>query len=481
MNSYNNIIRSIFQPSSLKIFISIGFFVLSAVTLAQQDTLRYEAGISTVISTGKYAPFWLQTNQYGKIPASPASALLFAGIEKEYYHPEKVVDYGFKANALIRTFGGKKEIFLHEAYAKARLSVFNLLIGEREQIFGNQDSTLSGGGLLFSTNTRPIPEIAVGIEQFTPVPFSYGYLELKGGLRHGWFTDNIYTKNILLHHKYGYLRLGGKLPVRIAYGIEHVAQWGGTDPVSGPNPGGWKNFSRIFLAKSGGEDATISDQINVLGNHIISQGLKLEAEAGGVKLSGYWQNISEDRPIRFIAINRMNKPDGLWGITIKSKAFPYIQGILYEYLNTTDQSGPYHDKDGLIYGGADGYFGGAYPTGWSYYSRTIGTPFITSPLYNENGALSTRNNRIRLYHFGMEGIIKGFEYRALASFSRNYGVIGSQIDIPGKSFMLEINKHVSWLSGFDLSCAAGGDVGNQYGNSLGIMVSIRKQGILFGY
>lgn len=79
-------------------------------------------------------------------------------------------------------------------------------------------------------------------------------------MRQGWFTDNIYTRGIMLHHKFGYVRLGGKLPVHVQYGLEHVAQWGGTDPVTGPLPHGLKNFGRIFLAKSGGEDASLSDQ-----------------------------------------------------------------------------------------------------------------------------------------------------------------------------------------------------------------------------
>ncbi|MDO9153042.1 MAG: hypothetical protein Q7U47_04935, partial [Paludibacter sp.] len=46
--------------------------------------------------------------------------------------------------------------------------------------------------------------------------------------------------------------------------------------------------------------------------------------------------------------------DGLFGFSVKNKKFPVIQGFLYEYLTTTDQSGPYHDKDGMIYGGNDG-------------------------------------------------------------------------------------------------------------------------------
>ncbi len=466
-----------------KYLILICISIMPLAVFSQATTVKYEAGIAAVASSGKYAPFWLQSNQYGKIVSSPTSGLMFGVIEKQFDKPHKLFDYAFKGNVLLRYYmnNDKKELFFQELFAKARFSVFNLTIGSREQIFGNQDSTLSSGGLLFSKNTRPMPEISAGIEHFTSVPFTSDFIEIKGGVRHGWFTDNIYTKGILLHHKFGYVRIGGNLPFHLEYGIEHAAQWGGTDPVYGASPVNMENLMRVFFAKSGGKDATVSDQINVLGNHIISQGLKAELNVAEMTFSGYWQNLSEDPPVMFIALNRMNRPDGLWGISLKNRLTPCIKGILYEYLNTTDQAGPYHDKDGLIYGGADNYFRGAYPEGWSYYSRTIGTPFITSPYYNQNGNLSTRNNRVRLHHFGVEGSIGGFDYRALASFGRNYGTIGSQTDIPNKSFLLEINKHVTWLSGLDLSFSAGSDAGEFYSNSTGILFKVRKKGILFKY
>ena len=466
----------------MKLFFLKIFFFLSLIAFPQTDTIMYEAGFTDIASSGEFAPFWLHHNQYGKIASSPMSGTIWGAIAKEFDKPHRLFDYGFKAHALVRYDSNKNSaVFFHQLYAKARFSVFNLMVGSGEQHFGNQDSTLSSGGLLFSKNTRPMPEISAGIERFTPLPFTGGFLEIKGSIRHGWNTDNIYTQGMLLHHKFGYARIGGRLPVHFEYGLQHAAQWGGTDPLNGPLPDGLKNFTRVFRAQSGDENASRSDQINVLGNHIISQSLKVELEAAGWKLSGYWQNLSEDPPVMFIAANSMNKPDGLWGISLKNRSFPYVKGILYELLNTTDQSGPYHDKDGLIYGGADGYFGGSYPEGWSYYSRIIGTPFITSPLYNTNKVLHTQNNRVRLHHLGMEGNIKGFEYRALASFSRNYGTLGSQVNLPQKSILLEINKHVDWLSGFDLSLSAAGDWGKYYGNSQGVLFSIRKKGILMDY
>jgi hypothetical protein len=449
---------------------------------AQRDTIKYDAGMLGLVSSGTYSPFWLQSDEYGKISSGPTSADFYIGIHKDVGFKTGLFDYGFKANVLLQTFDGKTTVYFHEYYAKARLLVFDLIVGAREEQLGNQDSTLSCGGFLFSQNARPMPKITVGIEHFTSVPFTNGFLEIKGAISHGWFTDNIYDRNVLLHHKYLYLKVGGKFPVHLQYGLDHVAQWGGYIPGWGQQPTGLHDFIKIFLGESGGSDANRSDQINALGNHIISQSMKLDVDISDFKVSGYWQNLSEDGPIRVIW-NTMNRPDGLWGITIRNKNFPFIKGILYEYLNTTDQSGPYHDKDGIVYGGSDGYFNGEYQTGWTYFSRTIGTPFITSPLYNKNGIVSIVNNRVQVHHFGIEGDIYGYRYKALSSFSKNYGTYGGPYPemIQNTSMALEVNKQFPKLLNINIGCKIGADFGKLYGNSVGVQISFTKTGNLFHY
>ena len=465
------------------IIISLIICLLPFGVSAQNDTIKYDINMLGVASSGTYSPFWLQNKSYGKIASSPYSADFLLGVSKDFDKGSKNFDYGFKADFLVQTNQSKTNTYFHEYYAKARFLVFDFIVGAREEHLGNQDSSLSCGGLLFSQNARPMPKITLGIEHFTPVPFTNGFVEIKGALVHGWFTDNLYDQNVLLHHKYVYLKLGGKLPVHIQYGLDHVAQWGGNLPGLGAQPAGLKDYIDIFFGRSGGSDALRTDQINALGNHIISQSMKLDADISDFKISGYWQNISEDGPIREIW-NTINLPDGLWGVSIRNKNFPYVKGILYEYLNTTDQSGPYHDKDGLIYGGNDSYFNnGVYQTGWTYYTRTIGTPFITSPLYNKNGEKYILNNRVQVHHFGIEGDIEGFQYRALTSFSNNYGAYNEPYPnvLKNTSVLIQLNKQFPKIANVEFGCSFAADFGLMYGNSVGLQFSIRKTGILFNY
>ena len=450
---------------------------------AQQDTIKYDISVSGLISSGNNAPFWMQSRDYSKTSSAPQSADLMLGINKDLKKNMPLFDYGFKANLLVRTDKLKSDAYFQELYAKMRLSVIDLIIGSREEHLGNQDSALSCGGLLFSENTRPMPKVTIGIEHFVPVPLTNGFLEVKGALAHGWFTDNIYATGELLHHKYAYLKLGGKWPVHFQYGLDHVAEWGGNIPGLGQQPTSFKDYISIFLGRSGGTNAPEGEQINMLGNHIISQSMRLDIDISDFKIGGYWQNISEDGPIRLIGFT-MNKPDGLWGISIRNKNFPFVKGILYEYLNTTDQSGQYHDLDGVIYGGNDGYFSNyIYQSGWSYFSRTIGTPFIAGPISNSAGALYSKNNRVQVHHIGLEGDISGYKYKFISSFSKNYGAYYYPFlqMIQNTSMLLEVNKQLPTILNLEIGCRIGADFGQLYGNSVGCQISIRKTGNLFRY
>lgn len=459
------------------------FFFLS--THAQQDTIHYSVEASGLVSSGEHSPFWLQNRQYGITSPSPTSTTFQLGIHKPLIHTNALIDYGFKANALVQNDPSRTSIFFHELYLQARLSVFDITIGSRKEHLGNQDSTLSGGGILFSHNARPMPKISAGIEQFTTVPFTGNFLEVKGALVHGWFTDNTYFHNILLHHKYAYARLGGSWPVHIQYGLDHVAQWGGKSqlPSIGQQPVSLSAYKAVFLGGKGGSEANISDQINALGNHIISQSTRMDIEVANFNIVAYWQNISEDGPIRFIT-KTMNLPDGLWGISIKNKIFPFVKGILYEYLNTTDQSGPYHDKDGIVYGGNDSYYNNSiYSSGWSYFSRTLGSPFLTSSIYNKNAEIRLTNTRVQVHHFGLEGNIQGFDYTLLTSFSKNYGNYYPAFPAMKRStsLLFQINKSLRSFHQIEIGGSIGMDRGTMYGNNLGGMLSIRKTGNLFHY
>lgn len=445
---------------------------------AGQDTLRWTMGIHAVASSGKYAPFWLISNTNGDVSSSPYSGNLTAGIYKEAVHDARWWDYDFGVQLTGRAEYPKTGTgYFNQLYAHVRLFIFDITAGIKPMIYETQDSLLSMGSLIFSGNSHPLPHITVGIDRYVAFPGLFGYLEIKGGLTHAWLPDNVYVRDAFVHHKFAALRVGGRLPVNISYEFHHAAQWGGYSPVYGDLGNDWTAYTNAFLARAGG--SMYNDKANAQGNHVGSQQLMLTGKGKGWEVSAYWQNVFEDN-FAFIG-NGQNIADGLWGICMKQTRWPFIQGVTYEFLNTTDQSGPWHDRDGLCYAGNDGYYQNhVYQNGWNYFYRSMGTPFITSPLYNEDGTVHTLNSRVRVHHIGVRGDIYGFQYRVKASYARNYGndVTSREVLSDNTALLLEVNKHVEQAWGLDFGFRLAADFGSQWGNQIGGMITIRKNGLI---
>ena len=451
-----------------------------------RDTLLYGVSLRGVSSYGRTAPFWLQTNQNGDIAPAPHSGNLAVELVKPATAPHRWFDYDFgvaltgriqsQSNNIIPQMNRIGSFYSNLAYAHARLYVVDITAGILPQYQDLSDCTISSGGLLFSNNAHPMPTISIGIDKWTAFPGVYGYLEVRGGISNMWMIDNVYVNNAMVHYKWIGGKIGGKLPVNLSYEFHHVAQWGGFSPIYGNLGNNWSAFMNAFLVQSGGSMA--NDQHNAQGNHIGSQILTLEVKGNEWNASAYWQNLSEDGPIRFIGFG-MNNRDGLWGVNFSQNRWPFINGLTYEFVHTTDQSGPFHDRDGLIFGGNDNYYNnGVYVNGWNYWYQTIGSPFITSPRYNTSGEIRTTNNRIRVHHIGLKGDIYGYKYRAICSYVDNYGTYNTPSYSNNTAILLECSKHFDKAWGMDISLSIAADFGCQFGNQLGAMITIKKQGII---
>ena len=463
-------------------------------TAAAADTIQYQAYVSAVASSEKYSPFMLRANQHGNASLAPFSSNFSAGVFKQATSPARWWDYDFGVQLTGRTnTDPRRQVrtivypmttitgYFEQLYAHVRLSVVDITAGIHPIQCGSQSNSLSMGGLLFSGNAHPIPRISIGIDEYIAFPGLFSYFEFKGGLSYGWLDDdNFYTDNVKLHHKFLGLRVGGHLPITLAYEIHHAAQWGGyryngNEKVDYGNS--FSDFWNVFLFRSGG--TSMSDQLNAQGNHIGFQELTLTYQHRHWRATAYWQAIFEDMSAAFIGFG-MNAADGLWGLNIQQSQWPYINQLTYEFLNTTSQSGPLHDKDGLVFAGRDSYYTNlAYPQGWTYYGNIIGNPYI-----------QTNNSRVRAHFLGLGGDIHGYKYRIMASYVDNYGVY--QNALPGygygfdqyshnTSLLLEVSRLFDKAWGLEFTVALAGDIGTQYGNSFGGYLRIAKKGILTNY
>ena len=440
-----------------------------------RDTLSYFGEFAGVASSGRFAPFWLSANTDGVVSVAPYGAYLRVGMDKEAVRSARWWDYSYGIDLLggvdIDGFRGQ----VVKLYAHARLWCFDVTVGVKPFDVGNQDYELSSGGFLFSRNAPSMPRVSVGIDKYTAFPFTYGYMEIKGGITQGWFVDDMGVGGCMLHHKYLGVRFGGGLPVKVNYEFHHAAQWGGVSPVYGELGSSFVDWWTAFKASSGGVMA--NDQINAMGNHMVSQMLGLEVKQKGWSVNVYWQSLYEDPPIR-VMWRAKNAFDGLWGMAIKQNNWDFIHSLTYEFFATTDQAGPVHDFDGIILGGKDNYFNNIiYLQGWSYFGRTIGNPFITSPIYGSS--ITTENNRTFTHHIAVKGDILGFNYLVRYSHSSNFGTYDLPLRSYNNSIYCSVQKLVPQAWNLNFGIAVGGDFGTQFGNSFGAMLTISRRGLIW--
>lgn len=306
---------------------------------------------------------------------------------------------------------------LIQANIGASTNFLQLRAGMEEEFFGFNDRDLSVGNIVYSNNARPIPKVSISTNGWQKLPVIGKHFSFQAYLAHGWFEKNRYQSNAFLHQKYFYLKSSFfKDKLSLEGGVNHMAQWAGSNQsTESVQPSGFKNFGRIFMGSSGDESATISDQINALGNHLGSYDFNLSYNFKSLQFQAYTQFLFEDssglKPIKW--------DDGLYGISISSANFKWINKLVIEYWDTTDQD---VTADNLLNGfPANNYMNnGTYRSGWTYENRVIGNPMfiLLNPDIDSNGRIK---NMLTGWNFGIQGGFGQISYQLKYTEFKNTG------------------------------------------------------------
>ena len=412
------------------------------------------------MSSGPVMPFWATANRFGIMPEADGAiglvsahsqfdpsqtlqwrwgASLAAGMDM-YYPP------GFDWNGGPNPASSndpQTRIMMDELYGSLRWKVFSLDLGmkHREQGFlagsasqgpaylGSLSTT--GGNILWSGNSRSLPGYSLNLEPVA-VPFTKGKLEVFGSYGDYRTIDTRYVQGALLHN----MRVGFTVHItnRLDFmgQLDHFALWSGTHPINGKRPSGLGNYIRVVTGSSGGSNATVSDQINVLGDQRGAELLALRWKG-----DGYSVTLQHDIPYDDgSGMGLQNFPDGVntlhFGLDDKTG---WVSDVLLEYATTMWQSGTRHDwtdAEGKkhISGGGDNYFNNSeYRSGWTFFGRTAGIPmFYPSGTrygdWNPFGGyvFGVENNRLKAVHLGLAGMLfKKAPYKLMLTGNRAFG------------------------------------------------------------
>ncbi len=422
------------------LFLGILLGTLSLSAEAQNWEVNWGGTANAFYSTSEYLPFWARTNNDGIFPYS-TSGVLTVGADIRYGKKE-----GWNFEAGTNLVGGiaKGTSYSPEGiyglvdrlYVSGSWRMLHLDIGMKPRERELSDLSISGGNIMYSRNARNMP----GINAWTDwIYFEKGHwVGIKGNFAHYQMIDNRYVTNTLLHNKSLSIKVALGRKVDLSFGLEHWAQWGGNSPIYGQQPDAFKDYIRVVLGQGGGEGSTTSDQVNVLGNHLGKEYIRLDWRAKDFTMTFQYDKPFEDGS----GLKFKNAPDGIWSLQFSlNNREQWVTDVIYEFVSTTWQSGTAHDRPAteeemakqdpndfyygkIVIGGCDNYFGnGEYKSGWTYYNRVIGCPLLLPSAPNADGiTTSMASTRVRAHHFGIKGIaFKKVPYKFLATYSFNYG------------------------------------------------------------
>lgn len=469
---------------------------------AQNISWQANAEVGGFASTGGQLPFWLRVNKWGTVPISGPIGTSSVGL---YYQiSPDTVSKGTKSkirfaggHQLVYNTGSERNFLAPEFFLKAQWKFIELMAGRRKDVIGIVDTLLTSGSYSYSGNSLPVPKVQLSFPDYVPLRFLNNFVGIKGFYAHGWFNTP-YIKGAYLHQKALHFRLGqpdSRLHVEL--GLNQNATWGGRADylktsdyaVNGKLTDSFGDYLwGVVLGKIPKQYRNSRfnnfDGENRVGNHVGHYDLAVSYVFSKAKFLFYHQHPYEDAS----GLALRNFPDGLYGLSCKpltsSSSFFQLRGLLFEYLTTLDQSGGAFTMVGTKFKGNDNYFNHAqYAEGWSYFSKGIGTPFLSSrPGLIESvtdGREFFPNNRVTMFHLGFDGLLAG-KLRVLGKFSisKNYGNFNN-------AYPETISQFSSWLN-FDWPLFAWGntrlsgqvayDEGGLYPKSIGGFVGIKTSG-----
>ncbi len=482
----------------------------------------YSVGIVANASNSELAPYYISSNCGGTI-TQQYSALAYASLRHNIDKRERFswgaglaawAGYASSAGYQRHVGDGQFEVqkqhparaWIQEAYLSAKYRGIFAVAGQAYKSSPIVDGLLSSGDLVWSNNSRPPVGLRAGFIDFQNIPFTKGWLQIQGEFgyfrelddkwleNHYNYYNHFITTGRWLHYKSLHFRTKPSQPLVFTIGAQSACQFGGTAKYykdgqldhtvkMDADP---KAFFRTFIAGSGGNSAGDSF---VEGNHLGTWDIALQYYLSNYQhLRAYTQWLWEDGS----GIGKMNGFDGLWSIEFRQNGSYLVSGAVIEYIDFTNQSGPIHwtphDHEGTPItshsSGADDYYNNYIYNGYQSRGMSIGSPFVKSPLYNQDGYMRYRDNVLRGFHAAIEGwFTNEWHYLLQASYRKAWGtpIIPRAGSVDDFSMALSVNYAPYWLRGFKVDGLSVGatvaiDRGKLYGNNWGAQLGISYSG-----
>lgn len=501
------------KTNSKALYLIFAFFLICNLVSAQKKPVEFEIESQTIGTTDGIVPFWMRSNQFGSVPLSGLSQSFIGRAHKEFSplpskdstdKRRKLLDWGFGFEGRAN-LGKGSNLQLIEAYAKARIGIFNVIAGRSKNVMGlNGDTALSVGNFALSGNAPGVPRIEISIPDYYSIPVLNGLFSVKGNILHGWLgkkniqnpvNSRFYYQNTFFHQKSLYVRIGKpNWKFKMHGGFNHQAYWGSEKEIFGPSfkLSDFETFKYVLLGKVYDAPGYYTSKI---GNQLGSLDIGAEYDFENFNVMIYRQNFYDVGALSKLA----NIKDGLTGVTLTNRNFNKTTGIfkwkklLVELFYSKDQAGYPWSKP--TKSGDENYYNNFYyKSGWSYMKMGMGNPLITTR-YDIKSGQEIRNeyfvnNRVVAFHLGMEGAIKDWEILTKLTYSNNYGTFGTSeyghslggfvhenrgaVFDKANQFSFYLEGMKPFKNGINGGFATFFDQGKLLDNSFGLLLKLRK-------
>jgi hypothetical protein len=475
MNEENSLLKKM-----RKAIITAFIIMCINISFGQKESYipDFKTSYHSYLSSGSDLPFWFTTNQNGVFTMQNSTYQLITGSFKRELERDSLKDLGFTYGAnLVYGYASESDLHLNQAWAGIRYKWLVFNVGMQSEPIARAGLSSTNGNIMWSNNARPLPRIEFASNGFIPFFFWKDWFSLKFEYEEN-FLNNRYVDGAMLHHKN--LFFSAKLPKswRITAGLDHWVYWGGTSPVLGELPG-VEDYIRYILGSGGSINAPLTDQLNVAGNSLGMYVVEVDKIYDNIAFSFYYNHPFEDHS----GMDYVNWKDGLWGLQISRKnRDAWLTDFVYEYMNTMNQSGAYHqipdptpedpnNRSGL---GRDNYFlHGVYRSSHTNYNRMMGTPLFV-PVVNGN-MTGFDGTRIQMHHIGVKGKIRyDFSWKSLFTWSKNYGFYGApSTPYPQNEFsFITTVKYTGNKLPFIVNTGIATDIGDRFEDRVGGFIGI---------
>ncbi len=446
-----------------------------------QNKLDIDVSSTFILSSNEnLLPHYEYSNLWGVVsPYESQQGMLNAGFKYKFLNKKKI---NIRAGVRGVAKNNVDDSFLQEFYVDAKFfNIIDINIGKEEYSPVSIDDDITVGGFMRNNNSRPMPRIQIGFWDYVPLGFLNKVVEIKGGISHGLLNDDRSSygvqpcaKNVQVHEKWAYIRLGRKYKIQPYMGLFHGALLGGerydgekipidywatffgkgsssvgyeteANNAVGAHDGFWDfgisaklkqadihvYLQKPFADKTGlmlydlrNKDFIIGSIVDLAQNSILEK-ISLEVIKTDVQSGrGLADVIDENGAIIFLRKMEESEYDDL----IKRVFGEDVSG--YDYKSTQAYFIK-HQNYGYEYNGRDNYNNnGMYYNGWTYNGMNMGLPLYHTyklarayaPDWNANNIETFVNNRVVGFHLGLEGRLKEImSYLIKITYTKNYG------------------------------------------------------------